>query len=127
MVDFTKGKGELGKGFYTTGYPFGIVEAAKYAWRAEGFYGGVGIVLIFSMKTEEWEMLKTSRIKPNPAAKEAIYGFDCVWAPLGTATQYKWEPGKGALSLAKGFRGFVLIPPLYQILNWDVLPDDESD
>ena len=49
---------------------------------------------------------------PNPAASRALYGVDYVYGPLGGVAQYKWEPGRGALQLLKGFRGFVPIPDL---------------
>jgi hypothetical protein len=111
-VDFTQGAGDFGAGFYTTKFPEGIPAAGKYAIERQATDGGIGIVLIFAMKSTDLQSLRWKYMLPNPAAGRALYGVDYVYGPLGGGTQYKWEPGRGALQLVKGFRGFVPIPDL---------------
>jgi RHS repeat-associated protein len=114
-VDFTQGSGDFGAGFYTTKFPEGIPAAGKYAIERQATDGGTGIVLIFAMKASDLQSLRWKYMLPNRAAPKALYGVDYVYGPLGGVPQYKWEPGRGALQLVKGFRGFVPIPDLK---NW---------
>jgi RHS repeat-associated protein len=114
-VDFTQGAGDFGAGFYTTIFPAGILDAGKYAIEREATDGGTAIVLIFVMPVSDFQTLRTKYMLPNRVAPRALYGVDCVYGPLGSGFQYKWEPGRGALQLVKGFRGVV---PLPDLKNW---------
>jgi RHS repeat-associated protein len=110
-IEFNKGSGSLGRGFYTTSDPNGLKEAAPSAYDAPG--GGIPIILVFTIKMVDFSELRGEgplqqwSIPPDQFSP----GFDYLYGPYGTSQQFNWQPGsRGSVLLVAGFKGVVPLP-----------------